>query len=99
MGKSYARLGAGRFEQLMPGTPGSCTSRKSFQTSPGRGSRRPVGFVGPQNGTWQQEGISRSNVGLLDPDFKIDGSLLIKSYDKNGARRVDKSARRRWSGD
>ena len=30
--------------------PGSCTSRKSFRTSlPGRGSPRPVGFVGPQN--------------------------------------------------
>jgi uncharacterized protein (DUF2235 family) len=30
------------------------------------------------DGTWQQEGVGRNtNVGLLDPDFKIDGSSLI----------------------
>ena len=41
------------------------------------------------DGTWQQEGVGRNtNVGLLDPDFKIAGSSLIKSCDKNGARQV-----------
>jgi hypothetical protein len=30
------------------------------------------------DGTWQQEGVGRNtNVGLLDPDFQIDGSSLI----------------------
>ena len=41
------------------------------------------------DGTWQQEGVGRNtNVGLLDPDFKITGSSLIKSVDKNGVRQV-----------
>jgi hypothetical protein len=41
------------------------------------------------DGTRQQEGIGRNtNVGLLDPDFKIAGSSLIKSCDKNGVRQV-----------
>jgi uncharacterized protein (DUF2235 family) len=41
------------------------------------------------DGTWQQEGVGRNtNVGLLDPDFKINGSSLIKSCDKNGIRQL-----------
>jgi uncharacterized protein (DUF2235 family) len=41
------------------------------------------------DGTWQQEGVGRNtNVGLLDPDFKIAGSSLIKSCDKNGVRQA-----------